>query len=78
MTHYNPNNCDLPYHACDLPPIFGVNGLGFSVSLTNRFSAFFSLIFLEYFPLEPAGIQDFPASDSICKYQNRQTNVEIL
>ncbi len=39
MTHYNPHNCDHPYHAGDLPPIFGVDGLGFSASLTNRFSA---------------------------------------
>lgn len=39
MTHYNPHNCAHPYHAGDLPPIFGVDGLGFSVILTNRFSA---------------------------------------
>lgn len=39
MTHYNPNNCQHPYHAGDLPPIFGANGLGFSTFLTNRFSA---------------------------------------
>ncbi len=39
MTHYNPNNCVHPYHAGDLPPIFGANGLGFSAFLTNRFSA---------------------------------------
>ena len=38
MTHYNPDNCPHPYHAGDLPPIFGVNGLGFSAFLTNRFS----------------------------------------
>lgn len=38
MTHYNPNDCAHPYHAGDLPPIFGANGLGFSVFLTNRFS----------------------------------------
>lgn len=39
MTHYNPDHCAHPYHAGDLPPIFGVNGLGFSTFLTNRFSA---------------------------------------
>ncbi len=38
MTHYNPNSCTHPYHAGDLPPIFGVNGLGFSAFLTNRFT----------------------------------------
>ena len=35
MTHYNPNNCNHPYHAGDLPPIFGANGIGFSAFLTN-------------------------------------------
>lgn len=39
MTHYNPNNCNHPYHAGDLPPIFGANGFGFSAFLTNRFTA---------------------------------------
>ncbi len=39
MMHYNPNDCAHPYHAGDLPPIFGVDGLGFSMFLTNRFSA---------------------------------------
>lgn len=39
MTHYNPNNCNHPYHAGDLPPIFGANGIGFSAFLTNRFTA---------------------------------------
>ncbi len=39
MAHYNPKNCVHPYHAGDLPPIFGVNGLGFSAFLTNRFAA---------------------------------------
>lgn len=37
-THYNPDDCPHPYHAGDLPPVFGANGLGFSVCLTNRFS----------------------------------------
>ncbi len=39
LTHYNPNNCAHPYHAGDLPPIFGANGIGLSVFFTNRFSA---------------------------------------
>ncbi len=39
MTHYNPNNCPHPYHAGDMPPIFGVNGSGFLMFLTDRFSA---------------------------------------
>ncbi len=36
--HYNPYNCPHPYHAGDLPPLFGVNGYAFSVFLTNRFT----------------------------------------
>ncbi len=37
-SHYNPNNCDHPCHAGDLPPLFGNNGYAFSVFLTDRFS----------------------------------------
>lgn len=37
-THYNPNDCPHPYHAGDLPPLFGANGDAFSVFLTDRFS----------------------------------------
>lgn len=36
--HYNPNNCLHPYHAGDLPPLFGVNGRAFGAVLTNRFT----------------------------------------
>ena len=36
-THYNPNNCPHPYHAGDLPPLFGVDGDAFLAVLTNRF-----------------------------------------
>ncbi len=36
--HYNPQSCPHPYHAGDLPPLFGVNGYVFSVFLTNRFT----------------------------------------
>lgn len=38
MTHYNPDNCPHPYHAGDLPPLFGANGYAFSSFLTDRFS----------------------------------------
>ena len=37
MTHYNPDDCDHPNHAGDLPPLFGNNGYAFSVFLTDRF-----------------------------------------
>ena len=38
MSHYNPNDCLHPYHAGDLPPLFGCDGYAFSVVLTNRFT----------------------------------------
>lgn len=39
MTHYNPNDCMHPFHAGDMPPLFGANGTAFSVFLTDRFKA---------------------------------------
>lgn len=36
--HYNPESCPHPYHAGDLPPLFGVNGNAFTVFLTDRFT----------------------------------------
>lgn len=36
--HYNPNDCPHPYHAGDLPPLFGAGGRALSVFLTNRFA----------------------------------------
>ena len=38
MGHYNPYSCPHPYHAGDLPPLFGVSGRAVSVFLTDRFS----------------------------------------
>lgn len=38
MAHYNPHDCLHPYHAGDMPPLFGVNGAAFSAFLTGRFS----------------------------------------
>lgn len=37
-THYNPGNCPHPYHAGDLPPLFGAGGRALSVCLTDRFT----------------------------------------
>ena len=34
--HYNPNGCPHPYHAGDMPPLFGCNGFAFSAFLTDR------------------------------------------
>lgn len=36
--HYNPHTCPHPYHAGDLPPIFGVNGKAYTAFLTDRFT----------------------------------------
>ncbi len=36
-SHYNPNNCEHPHHAGDLPPLFGNNGFALLIFLTNRF-----------------------------------------
>lgn len=36
--HYNPFGCPHPYHAGDLPPLFGVKGNAFSIFLTERFT----------------------------------------
>lgn len=38
MSHYNPKDCLHPYHAGDMPPLFGVDGIAFSAFLTDRFS----------------------------------------
>lgn len=38
MAHYNPGGCAHPYHAGDLPPLFGNGGYALSVFLTDRFS----------------------------------------
>lgn len=38
MSHYNPNGCEHPYHAGDLPPLFGNGGLALCAFLTDRFS----------------------------------------
>ncbi|MBQ8497247.1 MAG: superoxide dismutase family protein [Clostridia bacterium] len=35
--HYNPDSCPHPYHAGDMPPLFGVNGFAFSAFMTDRF-----------------------------------------
>ncbi len=38
MSHYDPHGCEHPYHAGDLPPLFGSNGFALSLFLTSRFS----------------------------------------
>ncbi len=38
MSHYNPNGCPHPYHAGDLPPLFGNDGFALSLFLTDRFA----------------------------------------
>ena len=38
LSHYDPGSCPHPYHAGDLPPLFGNSGYAFQVFLTDRFS----------------------------------------
>ena len=38
LGHDNPDNCQHPFHAGDLPPLFGNDGHALSVFLTDRFS----------------------------------------
>lgn len=35
--HYNPKNCQHPYHAGDLPPLFSNQGSAWMAVLTDRF-----------------------------------------
>lgn len=35
--HYNPDDCEHPYHAGDMPPLFGNDGYAFSIFLSDRF-----------------------------------------
>lgn len=37
-THYNPQNCTHPFHAGDMPPLFGNNGYALLLFLTDRFT----------------------------------------
>lgn len=37
-THYNPKGCEHPYHAGDLPPLFGNDGFALAIFLTDRFT----------------------------------------
>lgn len=37
-THFNPKGCPHPYHAGDLPPLFGNDGYAYMSVFTNRFS----------------------------------------
>ena len=36
--HFNPERCEHPHHAGDLPPLFGNNGYALSIFLTDRFT----------------------------------------
>lgn len=38
LTHYNPEGVSHPYHAGDMPPLFGNHGDAFQVFFTDRFS----------------------------------------
>lgn len=36
-SHYNPNNCNHPFHAGDLPPLIENNGYAYMSVLVNKF-----------------------------------------
>lgn len=36
--HFNPRSCEHPYHAGDMPPLFGCGGFALSAFMTDRFS----------------------------------------
>ncbi len=36
-SHYNPRDCKHPYHAGDMPPLWGNKGCAFLAFLTDRF-----------------------------------------
>lgn len=36
-SHYNPSDCHHPYHAGDMPPLFGMNGSALLIFATDRF-----------------------------------------
>lgn len=38
VSHYDPSGCEHPYHAGDLPPLFGNSGYALCAFLTDRFS----------------------------------------
>ena len=38
LGHYNPHRCAHPYHAGDMPPLFGANGYAFLAFLSDRFT----------------------------------------
>ena len=38
LTHYDPYDCAHPFHAGDLPPLFGNRGYAVSLVLTDRFA----------------------------------------
>jgi len=37
MSHYDPDDCEHPFHAGDLPPLFSNHGYVFAAFLTDRF-----------------------------------------
>ncbi len=37
-THYNPDGCPHPYHAGDMPPLFGAGSRAFLAFLSDRFN----------------------------------------
>lgn len=37
LGHYNPQNCEHPYHLGDLPPLFATNGTAWAIVYIDKF-----------------------------------------
>ena len=64
MGHYNPDNCAHPYHAGDMPPLFGNCGYAFSAFLSSRFCVDEIVGRTVIFHLHPDDFHTQPAGDS--------------
>lgn len=67
MAHYNPDNCEHPYHAGDMPPLFGNNGYAFSIFLSNRFCVCEVIGRTVIIHLHPDDFHSQPSGDSGAK-----------
>ena len=67
MSHYNPNDCPHPYHAGDMPPLFGCDGFAFLAFLTDRFNITDIIGKTVIIHLNPDDFTTQPAGDSGAK-----------
>ena len=65
--HYNPNECPHPYHAGDLPPLFGNYGYAYMSVLTDRFTVEDVIGKVIVIHSQPDDFKTQPAGDSGAK-----------